>query len=312
MLADLLTRVMRPIDPPLVFESAAEWWEDHVDATADLERPIDRAICGATRVDRLGFAFAGGYAAALRALVPDLPERTLASFAATEEGGAHPRAIHTTLTTDGVDGWLLDGSKQWVTLGPEGGAILVVARLAGHADDPRPTLRVVRVDARAPGVTVTPLPHMPFVPEIPHASLRLERVEVAPADVLLGDGYEHYLKPFRTIEDLHVHASTPAWLLAVGARADWPHAPRERALAALVTARSLAMLSPSSPVVHLALGGLIAEARAIIDELEPCWASVDPALRARWERDKPLLGVAGKARAQRLLRAWDRLEGERG
>lgn len=310
MLADLLTRVMRPIDPPLVFESAAEWWDDHADATADLERPIDRAICGATRVDRLGFAFAGGYAAALRALVPDLPERTLVSFAATEEGGAHPKAIRTALAPHG-EGWVLDGAKQWVTLGPQGGAILVVARLPGSDDDARPTLRVVRVDAGAPGVTLTPLPHMPFVPEIPHASVRLERVEIAPADVLLGDGYEHYLKPFRTIEDLHVHAAVLAWLLAVGARAGWPRPPRERALSALVTARSLAMLSPSSPVVHLALGGLIAEAHAIVDELEPCWATVDPALRARWERDRPLLGVAGKARAQRLLRAWERLEGER-
>lgn len=303
-----LARVMQPPDP-LGFDDAASWWADHLDATRGIDRPVDRAIVGATRVDRLGFAFAGGYAAALRAMVPDLPEATLASFAATEDGGVHPRAIRTTLAREG-DRWRLTGRKSWVTLGPAGGIALVVARLDGDGD--RPALRVVRVDADAPGVTITPLPHLPFVPEIPHASLALDGVEVADADVLPGDGYDRYLKPFRTIEDVHVHAALLAWLLAVGARAGWPRAVRERGLAALVSARALASLDPTSPVTHVALGGVIAEARAIVAELEPRWDDVDPELRARWTRDRPLLDVAGKARAKRLERAWERLEPDAG
>jgi acyl-CoA dehydrogenase len=297
----MLETLLNP--PPIVtFDSAAAWWQDHLRATRHLERPIDRAIAGAARVDRLGYAFAGGYAAALRAMVPDLPGDTLASFAATEKGGNSPRKIETTLA-EGV----LNGRKSWVTLGPEGGVVLVVARVPG--DGPRPELRVVRVDASAPGVTITPLPHMPIVPEIPHASISFDGVAVAPSDVLPGDGYDRYLKPFRTIEDLHVHAALLAWLLAVGARSGWPRAPRERALAALIGARGLAEMDPSSPVTHVALGGLLAETRGILADLEPCWATAEPELRARWDRDRPLLEVAGAARSRRLERAWERLVG---
>lgn len=309
MLHEVLTRVLRPLDPPLAFGSAREWWDDHLGATSYFDRPIDRAIAGAARVDRLGFAFAGGYAAALRALVPDLPTEAMASLAATERGSAHPRAIRTTLAnTDG--GWTLTGEKSWVTLGQDepNGVILVVARLDGEGE--RPALRVARVDSRAPGVTIEPLAQMPFVPEIPHASVRFDGVRLSEDDLLPGDGYDRYLKPFRTVEDLHVHAAALAFLLATGARARWPHALRERMLAALIAVRALGDADPSAPETHVALGGAIAASRAAVDESEACWAQVDEASRARWARDRPIFEVASKARSQRLATAWARLEGE--
>ncbi|UJR78460.1 acyl-CoA dehydrogenase family protein [Sandaracinus amylolyticus] len=311
MLHEVMTRVLRPLDPPLAFERASDWWEDHLEATRYFERPVDRAIAGAARVDRLGFAFAGGYAAALRALVPDLPADAPASLAATEQGGAHPRAIETTLTREG-DGWTLSGRKNWVTLGAPGrtdGLVLVIARLAKPSGD-RPELRLVRVAASAPGVTITALGEMPFVPEIPHAALALEGVRVRDEDVLPGDGYDQYLKPFRTVEDLHVHAAALAWLLAIGARARWPHEVREQMLAALIATRSLTEADPSAPETHVAVGGVIAATRGVIEACEPCWTSVDDATRARWVRDRAIFGVASKARTQRLASAWTRLEGE--
>lgn len=308
MTNELLAHVLRPLDEPLSFEHTSAWWADHRRATQALERPIDRAIVGATRVDRLGFAFAGGYAAALRAMVPGLPDDTLSSLAATEAGGAHPRAIATTLTPAGAGSWLLEGQKSWVTLGPEGGILLVVARVEPTSGE-RPSLRVARVDAGAPGVTITPLPHMPFVPEIAHASLALEGVRLTDAQLLPGDGYDRYLKPFRTIEDVHVHAALLAWLLAVGARAAWPRAVRERACAVLLATRALGDADPSAPATHVALGGTIAATRAIIAECEPLWASVDEPTCARWQRDRALLDVASKARAARLESAWSRIDG---
>lgn len=306
----LLFRALLRPEPARAHESAAAWWADHVATTAELARPIDRAIAGAAIVDRLGYAFAGGYAAALAALVPALDRDRLASLAATEEGGAHPRAIATTLSRQEGDRWVLRGRKRWVTLGPEGGTLLVVARLAAPppgAPADRPTLRVVRVDARAPGVTIEPLAHMPFVPEIPHASVVLDGVAVRDDDLLPGDGYDAYLKPFRTIEDVHVHAALLAWLLAIAARAGWPRALSERLLAVLAATRALAASDPSAPETHVALAGAIAETRAVIDACEPAWERVDPALRARWQRDRALLDVASKARAARLERAWARL-----
>jgi hypothetical protein len=298
-LDDVLSHVLAP-GPMLAFDSARGWWPDHLARTTHYAAAIDRAIVGAARVDRLGFAFAGGYAAALQAMVPSLSPSTLASFAATEEGGVHPRAITTTLTErDG--GFRLDGAKKWVTLGPDGGEVLVVAKLAGSSE--RPVLRVARVDARAAGVTITPLPDTPFVPEIPHASIRFEVVRVDA--VLDGDGYDAYLKPFRTIEDIHVHAALWAWLVAIGVRSGWPRELVAAATALLVAIRALASEDPRSPHTHVALGGVIAASNGLVTSLDPSWASVDADLRARWQRDRALLGVASAARAKRLERAWE-------
>jgi hypothetical protein len=306
-LDDVLARVLAP-EPMRAFDSPAAWWRDHVERTRGFAAPIDRAIVGATCVDRVGFAFSGGYAAALQSMVPALDASTLASFAATEEGGVHPRAIATTLT--GVDdGYRLDGAKKWVTLGPDGGEVLVVARLAQATD--RPTLRVVRVDSRARGVTITPLPHMAFVPEIPHAAIRFEGVTIARQDVLDGDGYDAYLKPFRTIEDLHVHAALWGWLIALGVRNAWPRESIANAVTLLVAIRALTFEDPRSPRTHVALGGAIATSNALVTSLEGAWASVDPDLRARWLRDQPLLRVASAARGQRLERAWEALTDQR-
>ncbi|MCK6548953.1 acyl-CoA dehydrogenase family protein [Myxococcota bacterium] len=295
--------------PIEVFEDVERWWPAHVDATAHLDAPIDRAIVGASRVDRLGFAFAGGYRAALDALVPALPRDHLASLAATEAGGAHPRAIQTTLARDDA-GLFVDGHKQWVTLGRAGGVLLVVARLP-DVTGPHPSLRVVRVDAQAPGVHVEPLPAAPFVPEIPHAKLVLDHVRVATEDVLPGDGYADYLKPFRTIEDLHVHAAVLAWLAAVLVRVDGPRALVEALVASVVTARALAREDPRAPAVHVATAGLVDAATRLVADAEPIITGLGGALAERWVRDRALLAVASKARAQRRERAWEVIRGAR-
>ena len=293
----------------LSFDTPASWWRDHLERTKAFAAPIDRAIVGAACVDRLGFAFAGGYASALQTMVPSLERETLASFAATEEGGAHPRSIATTLTRSESGGLVLGGSKKWVTLGPEGGTVLVVARMADApmlAD--RPRLRVARVDAHAPGVTITELEPTAFVPEIPHASIRFDDVHLASDALLPGDGYDAYLKPFRTIEDLHVHAALWAWLIAIGVRATWPKELLVRATALLTLTRALVSEPPSSAGVHLALGGVIEESKVLAAAIEPCWSAVDNQLHARWTRDRVILSIATSARVQRLAKAWETIQ----
>ena len=76
------------------------------------------AIAGGFAADRVGWAFASGYQAALRALVPGLSHDTLAAFCVTEAEGNRPRDIRTTIVPQ-PDGTLrIDGSKRWTTLGP--------------------------------------------------------------------------------------------------------------------------------------------------------------------------------------------------
>ena len=178
---------------------------------------LDRAALAGFAADRLGFAFVGGYGAALAQLVPSIAPR--ACLAATERGGAHPRAILTTLSEpDAATGArLLDGEKTWITLGTLATELLVVARLGGprEAREGKGSLRVVRLPAARAGITLREGVATPFAPEVPHAEARFEGVSVAPEELLEGDGYDEYLKPFRTIEDVHVLGATLGYLVRV-------------------------------------------------------------------------------------------------
>jgi hypothetical protein len=269
------------------------------------ELPIDRALIGGRAARDVGSAFLAGYQAALHALVPSLASGPLVCLCATEEGGAHPRAIATRLEPAG-DGFRLSGRKRWVTGGPLAERLLVVAS-TGLDEAGRNRLRLALIDARQPGVTVRPMPPTPFTPEVPHAELELDGVEVAASQLLPGDGYTRYLKPFRTVEDCHVHGALLAHLIGVARRSGWPHTALERLLMLVCAARTLALADPSAPETHLALAGLLDGMHRFLFDSEPHWALVDAGTRAAWQRDRPLLEIAGRARAARTEAAWKAL-----
>ncbi len=281
-----------------------EWWSRHRAAAAELDTPVDCAMAGAAACDRLGYAFASGYREALRALIPQIGGGKLA-FCATEEGGNRPRAIRSRLEPDG-DGWRLTGTKMWTTMGQVADELLVFASV-GQDDQGRNRIALVRVPASREGVSITAGHDTPFVPEIPHASLRFDNVRVEPGERLEGDGYDRYLKPFRTVEDCHVHAALLAWVLQVARRGEWPEAALERLAARIAAARALAIADPTSAGVHIGLGGLILETTRLLDDLDEHWERVDEPTRTRWRRDRAILGVAGTARARRLEVAWTAL-----
>src|SRR4051794_5502756 len=79
---------------------------------------VERAVIGGARADRVGHAFALGYACALEALAGE----GSAAFCVTEAGGNHPRAIETQL----VDG-RVTGRKAWATLADRADHLVVVA-----------------------------------------------------------------------------------------------------------------------------------------------------------------------------------------
>lgn len=278
--------------------SLEDWWARHRGLASAFHASIALAVAGGFVADRLGYAFASGYQAAGAHIFGAEP-RPLA-LCATENGSAHPRDIQTTLRRDG-DGWRLVGAKSFVTLGSFAERLVIVASV-GVADDGRNRLRLVGVDARD-GLVVTPLPEGPFVPEIPHASVTFDGVRVADDEIFEGDGYTRYLKPFRTVEDVHVHGALCGWLLSLSRR-HWPHEVTEALLASIAAIHALADVDPASSAGHIALGGAMGRVRSILDEIDTLWASVDVATRERWERDRALLKVAGRARDQRLKSAW--------
>lgn len=281
------------------------WWPRYQACAGRWSAPIDRAIAGGFESDRMAWAFSAGYQAALHALLPGLPQDVMVAFCVTEAGGNRPKDIQTTLERDGEDGWRLNGSKRWTTLGPKGGLFLVAARDASVTGE-RPALRMVRVASDAPGVTVETMPPTRFVPEVPHASLRFEGVALAPQALLPGDGYARYVKPFRTVEDIHVFAAKLAYTLREARRLGWPQGWIEGALAVLSSMRALAAEPADAAATHVALAGALAQGAALFRDADGHWqGATDAGARARWVRDRELGGVAGKARALRTQRAWD-------
>lgn len=280
---------------PLPVAEAATWWAQTSEVRGQWAASIDRAIAVGARADRLGLAFLGGYTAAITALDPSLGPDALGALCATEAGGGHPRAMLTSLE----NGRLL-GAKQFVSGGSLATVLLVVAK-TGEADG-RPLLKVARIGARTEGVRIELGAALAFVPEIPHGAVTFTD---APVDAVLeGDGYERYLKPFRTIEDLHVFGAVLACLVANG-RETLPQAELEKLLAVIAAIATLGRADPRASAVHLALAGVLASARAVVDGLP---LDVLPAaFRDRLVRDLPLLSIASRVREQRRLKAWEAL-----
>ncbi len=291
VLEELLGSPDRAAPEPLRTDDVATWWAAHRDLAKDCAAPWEAAVRGGARADRLGFGFAAGYEAALWRLLPDHDRTKSAALCATEAGGVHPRAMNTRFEGGG-----LDGEKTFVTLGTHAEELLVLAREGG--DDERPALALVRVSAAADGVVLTPLPATPFVPEIPHASVRFDG---ARGERLDGDGWADHVRPFRTIEDIHVHAAFLAWLVAAGRRWGFAPEPLERALSILLGLEVLSRADASAPATHLALAGAIDATRGVVDACD--WDRAPEMDRTRWERDRRLLDVAGKARAARREKA---------
>ena len=280
------------------------WWRALRGRSVVGGYPIDDAIAAGFAADRLGYAFVAGAQAGLRALVPSLLPDVIVAFCASEPGGNHPRAIETRLEPTG-DGFVLSGSKRWSTMAPAADLLLVVA--VEGADQPgRKRFRLVRVDPAAAGVTIAAMPAPRSMPEVPHGAVELDGVRVARAAVLPGDGYADYVKPFRTVEDVHVHGALLGYLVGVARRHGFPEACLEALVAGVVATHACATLPPTAPETHVALAGLLARDSRVVADLAPWWAGLAGDERTRWERDAPQLGaVAGQAKERRRQRAWE-------
>jgi alkylation response protein AidB-like acyl-CoA dehydrogenase len=293
---DAVTRTLLAARPPAL-ATLGPWWNETAAARGAFDTPVDRALVGGALADRLGFAFAAGYSEALRALVPGLVGVT--ALCITEAGGNHPKAIETKLVPT-ADGYEVSGHKTWATVGSLASSLLVCAVTSEKR------LALVRIAADAPGVTIAPRTAA-FVPEIPHAEITLERVRVAPSDLLPGDGYDEYVKPFRTIEDVHVHAALLGYLIGVTRRRNFSRDATEKLLALAAAARTAAFADARSPTTHAMLAGTFALIAQELAALEVIWSASPDDEWQRWQRDRPLLQVANKAREARRDKAWSLL-----
>jgi len=293
-------------------ETVAQWWPRWKAVAAAGDSPVALAIGCGFAADRVAWAFAAGYQAALRALAPELPADALVAFCVTEESGNRPRDMQTVITHHDDGSVSISGAKRWTTLGPDCTLLLVVGRELDAADDrdARPKLRVACVASAAPGLSLVAMPPTRFVPEVPHARVYLAGVRLPASALLPGDGYDAFVKPFRTLEDTHVTAAALAYLLREACARAWPASLRERIVSTLCALAAVAAGASDAPASHVALEGALRWAHHLYDEAAPLWEAAADEAAARWQRDAPLFAVAGAARVQRAGRAWERLASE--
>ncbi|MBI2566182.1 MAG: acyl-CoA dehydrogenase family protein [Candidatus Schekmanbacteria bacterium] len=296
-------------------------WSVLAHAIRPWSNTVDRALVGGGLADGVGWAFAAGYQAAQERLIPDLPPDELAAFCVTEDHGGHPRFIRTTIRPRPAsagdsgqaaagDRWYrLDGQKRFITFGQHADVLLIAASAGEDPSSARNQLRLVRVRARQAGIEIRDMPELPFTPEIPHAELTLADVAVRGSDILPGDGYDRYIKPFRTVEDIHVGAALLGYVFRVAQRYEWPRPAREEILGLIIQLRALGDEEPVAAETHLALAGFFSLLHRLLGAHEPHWGLAGEAERARYQRDIALLSVAERARQQRAASAWQRIAG---
>lgn len=303
-LVDVLRHLLADAPHVSSMSSVDAWWKRHEKVGVRFATNAARAFAGGFAADRLGYAFASGYQEALGALVPALMG-VRSAFCITEKGGTAPSALDTHFELKG-DHYEVSGHKTHVTLGAHAEELLIVGHI-GLDDHERRRIRVARVPANREGVELTARPDYPFAPEIPHAQLSLTRVRVSQDEVLEGDGYDEYVKPFRTTEDLHVTAAIVGHLMRMGRLSGWGPAELEALTAFAAAIFPLCLVDPLDAAVHVAVGGIQRRLATLIESLP--WSAVEPTVRTRFERDLPIMRVANKAGERRLRVAWRRLNG---
>lgn len=293
------------------FATPADYHKAFVSTRAG-DTTLEQAILGGALADRVAYAFTAGYQSALRSLYTTLQETDeFASFCITEEGGNSPKVLEATLTPTGPSEegrWLLHGTKTFVT-GCDIATHLLIAASEGLDEEGRKKLRMVHIGRERRGLSIELMPALPFVPEVAHGVIACDGVEVKQEELLPGDGYLGYIKPFRTIEDIHVAAAILGYVTSRALATGWPKELVEECFALLLLHRQLPMLHPSSKALHVALAGARRQLERLLAACEAVWETQDAAHFAMWQRDKKLLRIAGSARSKRAEVAWDALVG---
>lgn len=254
--------------------------------------PFELAVAGGRCMATPGLAFLVGYQAALRMLWPSAPP-SLGALCATEQRSLRPADMQTRLSD-----LRLSGRKDFVTAGDAADWLLVAARSEQPGETPRLSLAVVYPGE--PGVRVEKLPALPLMPDISHGRLHLDG---ALCELLAGDGWDAYVKPFRSLEDVYVLSAMTAWLYGVGQDSGWSQPLLLRLLALLAGCAEASRQPPNNPAGHVLLGGLFAQFDALKNEIDQALAEGNPEWAQMWQRDQSVMQLAAGARAKRLAKA---------
>lgn len=290
--------LFRPLERLAVDGGLEAWYGRLLEGCGGTPAPFELALSGGLRAATPGLAFLAGYQAALRVLWPAAPW-TLGALCVTEKRSTRPADMNTRSR-----GLYVSGCKDFVTAAEAADWLLVAARI--DEDEEAPRLVICVLHQGAPGVQIVPLPALPLMPDIGHARLQLEQAQ---GERLAGDGWADYVRPFRTLEDVHVLVALCAWIVGVGRDCAWPESLLLRLQALLAGCREVARLSPAAATTHLLLAGLFAQYRQLVGEVDAAFASGPAHWAELWERDRGVLNIAESARSKRLEKARQSVTG---
>jgi len=135
----------------------------------------------------------------------------VASFALTEPGaGSNPAGLRTTATADG-DGWVIEGSKRFITNATEAALFVVFARTE-PAPSSGPGIAVFLVPARTPGIEVGAKDAKMGQEGSRTADVTFTQVRVGPEALVSGSGEVGYRAAMTSLARGRVHIAE----LAVG------------------------------------------------------------------------------------------------
>ncbi len=287
-------------------ETLAEWYlKTRADGKTRVSEEL-LALFGGFFANSVGQAFANGYEVAIQRLLQEDTSEHVAAFCVTENKSAHPGAMSTCLSEQKDGSYRLSGKKDFVTLALDA-KYLFVAAVVGKKHDGRSDLKLVRVAVSAPGVDVCSLPELPFVPDVSHGAVVLSEVSVQPQDILDGDGYKAYVKPFRWVEDINVFTSLSAYLLKVSLEGGWPVRSVTEMVSMLMAMINLQTKPVDDPIAHIVMADQYERLTCWLTRYENEWARVPVLIREGWQRDRHLMKIANTARASRFNNALAQL-----
>lgn len=273
---------------------------------AEHEDPFRRLMRVAVRADRRSAAAIAGHQAAIRRLFPATPPAAICAFCISEDRGPHPKYIDTSLVErDG--GLVVNGTKRWGSVAPDADLLYVAASVGRDGD--RNDLRMIALPADRAGIRLDLEPYAAYGPEMRIADIELDDVSVQPDEVMPGDAYVEYVKPFRLVEDVYNTAGAQIGMFRLGIEHGWSDERLETLVGLITQAAAISTTDMASPPAIILLSAYLrASADAWADTWQS-WPDAPASVIERWRPDRGLLDTAARARETRRETAWETLRG---
>jgi len=290
-----LLRIRREY-PIKKYQTTKDWSLDYYKVTKNND-PIDKAIIGGFLCQQFSFAFLAGYQAALEQMFPAVAPNQLKALCVSEAKGGHPKSIETSLVDQKIT-----GIKTYITAGTEVEHLLILCK-TNEVIKERPVLKIVHVPMDVDGMEVTNF-ELPFMKDIKHGKAAMNEISIKADQILDGDGYSQYTKPFRTLEDVCVSAAYQAMLLRQAIDHKWEDNLRDQLLLNIYTLKNILTLAPLEAETHLLLSAADHSFQIMLPAINKHIAeNTEEHFKMDWEANKKILTLGEKIKAIRISKA---------